>query len=275
MTVPPRVTVVIPTRNSARTIGACVASCVAQTVPVEIVVVDNASTDGTKEIARRSGAGTVFDFGPERSAQRNEGVRRATGEYVAVIDSDMVLGPRVVEACLVAMADPAVAGAVIPEESFGEGFWAACKALERSFYQGVPWMEAARFFRRADYLAAGGQDESISGPEDWDFSQRMEARGRIVRVAEVIRHDEGRLSLLGLLRKKAYYGRAFAAYDRMERHAAPRAQQTGVAARYALLFSRPRALLVHPLLAAGMVFMKTCEFAAGAWGYAFGRAARA
>ena len=56
--------------NEAHLLPACLFSLLAQTRPPdEIVVVDNASTDGTPEIARRF-ASLVFNRGPERSAQR-------------------------------------------------------------------------------------------------------------------------------------------------------------------------------------------------------------
>lgn len=258
----PLVTVIVPTRDSARTLEACLRSVKAQAyAPIELVVVDNASTDGTKAIAARY-ADLTFDSGPERSAQRNEGARRAKGEYVAFIDSDMTLSPRVIGACVEVMrADPAAAGVVIPEESFGDGFWAECKRLERSLYVGVPWMEGARFFRRAGVLASAGYDESLVSGEDWDLSQRMGATGRILRVSEVIRHDEGRLTLGVLLRKKRYYATRFAAYAGKDRHAAAVAKQAGVFGRYRLFFSKPAKLFARPQVGLGMLFMKTCEFA--------------
>ena len=63
---------------------------------------------------------------------------------------------------------------VIPEESFGKGLWAQCKKLERSFYVGVDWMEAARFFDKKIYQEMGGYDDSMVGAEDYDLPQRVE-----------------------------------------------------------------------------------------------------
>ena len=91
-----RVSLIVPTRNSARTLAACLESCSNQThEDVEVIVVDNSSTDGTVEIAHEL-ADLVLDQKPERSAQRNRGAAESTGDIVVFIDSDMVLEPTVV-----------------------------------------------------------------------------------------------------------------------------------------------------------------------------------
>lgn len=264
------VSIIIPTKNSARTIESCLASCRAQTLPVEIVVVDNHSIDGTETIARRY-ADIFLTRGPERSAQRNAGVQAARGEYVAIIDSDMVLEPGVMESCLKEIAEPSVSGIVIPERSFGTGFWANCKALERSFYVGIPWMEAARFFRRADYLALGGYDESLVSGEDWDLSQRFAKQGRLGRSKAWINHDEGDLRLVNVLRKKFYYASKFAGYMSKSDHCTAFQEQSSVTGRYRLFLSNPFRLFSRPLIGCGMLFMKLCEFSAGAVGLAIGK----
>ena len=125
-----RVSLIVPTRNSARTLAACLESCRNQTHPdVEVIVVDNSSTDGTIEIAQAL-ADRTFDQKPERSAQRNRGAAESTGEIVVFIDSDMVLEPTVVaDAVAVFERRPEVGAVIIPERSFGEGFFASCRVL--------------------------------------------------------------------------------------------------------------------------------------------------
>jgi glycosyltransferase involved in cell wall biosynthesis len=257
------VSVVVPTRNSASHLRACLASIKGQThSPLELIVVDNHSEDDTQEIAREL-ADMVAVLGPERSAQRNEGARLSTGAYVFFVDSDMVLEPGVVaEAVALAAAGPR--SVVIPEVSFGSGFWARCKALERSLYLGDETVEAARFFRRADFEAVGGFDEEMpAGPEDWDLHERIRATGvAVARTSALIYHDEGRPTLGSLARTKLYYGRGMATYIRKHPELARR-QLTLV--RPAFLRNW-RALAADPVTAAGMVVMKTCEFAAGGVG---------
>lgn len=262
------VSVIVPTKNSARTLAACLRSIKRQTYPkVELIVVDNSSTDATPKIARRY-ANKVYTKGPERSAQRNFGVSKATGKYVFIIDSDMKLAPTVVAECVALLqADATMAGVVVPEESFGEGFWAQCKKLERSFYVGVPFMEAARFFRKAEYVQVGGFDENLNGNEDWDLSQRMERLGTLGHTRSYIFHDEGRISLSRSIKKKFYYVQRFPEYQQKDPDNPRVKQQTSVIARYWLYLSHPIRLFRNPILGIGMLFMKTCEFGFGAAGY--------
>ena len=61
------ISVIIPTRNSSRTIEKCLQSIKDQSYEnIELIVVDNNSTDNTKDIANRF-TDKVFNFGPERS----------------------------------------------------------------------------------------------------------------------------------------------------------------------------------------------------------------
>lgn len=264
----PLVSVIVTTYNNKATLEACLASIVEQSYEkVELIVVDNSSTDTTKLIA---GAYTdkVYDKGPERSAQRNYGVSKASGDYVVMIDSDMELTKDVIRACVEQVTiHPEQKALVIPEESFGQGFWAQCKRLERSFYVGVPWIEAARFFDKQVYLAVGGYNEDLISGEDWDLSQRVGERVSLGRVDQYIRHNEGRLRLLRTLKKKYYYAQQFAKYLAVNKNLPVLSSQTGIATRYALFFSQPSQLLKRPHLGLGMLFMKTSEFACGGFGY--------
>jgi len=257
-----KVSVIVPARNSARTLEACLASVRAQTCPsIEVLVADNHSTDATRAIAARLADSTVI-AGPERSSQRNRAAAAATGSALLFIDSDMLLTRGVVAECV----DAAAAGAeavVIPEESFGDGFWARCKALERSCYVGDASIEAARFFTREIFERVGGYDEMLVGPEDWDLHERVARTGAPVgRTSALIWHDEGRLRLSHLAAKKFHYGKTFGAY--IDKHR-PLAKTQLRLIRPAFIRHRRR-LAQHPVTAAGMVVMKTSEAAAGAAG---------
>jgi len=198
-----RVTVVVPTKNAARTLGACLASLRTQTHPCTVVVVDNFSTDDTPAIAAQW-ADAVITAGPERSAQRNAGARAYPAPVLGFIDADMRVGPRVVAEAVEALRHGA-GSVIVPERTIGEGYWTAVRAYERSFYSGSDAIEAARFFRADVFDAAGGFDERLTGPEDWDLSLSARALAPVARVDSTIEHDEGRVRYLDACRKKAYY----------------------------------------------------------------------
>jgi glycosyltransferase involved in cell wall biosynthesis len=253
------VSVIVTTRNAARTLERCLSSIAAQTYPhVECVLVDNASSDQTVAIARRFGC-TVLDFGPERSAQRNEGARRSTGALLLFVDADMVLAPGVVAGCVRVMDSCSAPAAIIPEVSFGDGFWTRCRALERHCYSGDDSVEAARLYRREAFVAVGGFDEQLTGAEDWDLSRRVAGARALPRIASVIEHDEGRITLRQTFAKRSYYAPGYLRY--LRKHGRDVAGQGNVVLRPAPLRQR-RLLARHPLLCAGIVVMKTAEAAA-------------
>jgi len=263
------VSVIVPTRNSARTISACLRSIREQTYgAVELIVVDNHSTDGTAQLAAAV-ADTIVTAGPERSAQRNIGARASSGDYLFFVDSDMVLEPTVIAECL--RSALAVHAVVVPEVSFGDGFWARCKAFERSCYVGDDSVEAARFFSRSAFLAAGGYDEKLCGPEDWDLHERVRANvAQIARIDAYIQHDEGLMRLWPLLAKKFYYAQTLPAY--MAKHPELGRKQLRLV-RPAFLRHRRR-LVREPVVLAGMLMLKISEAVAVASGLAYARIGR-
>jgi glycosyltransferase involved in cell wall biosynthesis len=271
MTAKPWVAVIVPTKNSAAYLEGCLRSIKNQSYPnIELVVVDNKSTDNTSKIAKKY-ADKFFTHGPERSAQRNYGAKKSKSEYLLIIDSDMELNTEVVNNCVKKMmSEKTLRAIVIPEESFGEGFWAQCKKLERSFYIGIDWMEAARFFDRKVFEEFNGYDENNTGTEDYDLPQRIESKygaKAIDRVKSLIRHNEQRLSLVKTCRKKFYYSQNLDVYSSVAANAGRYKKQSSPLRRYALFFSNPNKLFSDPLIGLGMLYMKSCEFAFGGAGY--------
>ncbi len=227
---------------------------------LELVVVDNFSSDSTPDIARRF-ADLVLQVGPERSAQRNAGVRAASGQFVLILDSDMVLGANVVEACVAAWRRaPSIVW--IAETSFGAGYWARCKAFERSLYAHDDIVAAARFFERHLFLDIGGFDESLHAAEDWDISIRAQQLRPLVRAEACIYHDEGRLSLFELMRKKFYYGGSHRAF--LVKHGAEAKKR--LSPFRASLFGNFGAIVAHPVDGFGLAIMKIGELAAAVLG---------
>jgi len=264
----PLVSVIIPTKNSEEFLVDCLESIKKQTYKdVEIIVVDNNSTDRTKKLASKY-TKLVFNKGPERSAQRNFGAIKSTGDYLLFIDSDMELSKKAVEECVSKIKKST--GIIIPEKDMGEGFWAKCKALERSFYIGVDWIEAARFFPKEVFYEFKGYDEMQTGTEDSDFPQRIKDKfgeNSILRINSFIYHHEGKLSLFDTLKKRLYYAKTSNAYTNRKSNEEYFKKQSSILQRYKLYFSDPRKLFKNPFLGLGVLFMKTLEF--GVWGIGY------
>ena len=269
------VSVIITTKNAEIFIGDCLVSIKKQTYnAIEIIVVDNNSVDRTKEIAKQY-TKLVFNKGPERSAQRNFGAQKARGEYVLFIDVDMQLSKDVITSCVsIIQKDLSSKAVTIPEESFGEGFWAKCKQLERSFYLSVNWIEAPRFFRKEVFTKIGGYDEENTGTEDYDLPQRikeMYGEKTIGRINDLIYHNEQKLSLMKTMKKKFYYGKKLTIYQKRQTNKKYYKNQSNLLNRFRLFFSSPRKLLKDPFVGGGMLVMKTAEFGAGGIGYIIGK----
>ena len=291
-----RVSVVVTTKNEAQNIGACLASIAAQDVPrdaIEIIVVDNGSTDDTKAIAARY-ADVVRDKGPERSAQRNHGMLEiATGAYVMFLDADMILSRTVVRRCLEAMAAGGHVALHIPEIVLGADYFPSVRRFERSFYDGTV-IDGVRFIKKDAFAAVGGFDVSLTGPEDWDLDKKLKRIGTIgllsrydfdavdayvARLAPgdvpealiafeersgldtpLLFHNEAAFDLVRYLRKKTYYTGSAEAYIAKWTGQDPDIRrQYGAAYRFFGVFveqGRYRRLLSHPGKACGMYFLR-------------------
>jgi glycosyltransferase involved in cell wall biosynthesis len=225
----PLVTVVISTRNCAPQLERCLGALAVQTYPhIEVIVVDNFSTDDTQAVARRAGVCLAMR-GPERSAQRNLGIfGLANGEIIGYLDADMIAGPDFV---LEVVSQLRIRGSlVVPREIIlGDHKWQQIRNFERYLCRDTV-IEPFRFAPRFAWETIGGFDEELTGPEDWDIDLRarkvfecgslqvgrplerdwpyftyVQSLTTAVCDSAAVFHDESGLSLDSLRKKKAYY----------------------------------------------------------------------
>ena len=249
--------VVITTRNEAENIANCIRAFDAVRDRVEVIVVDNASTDETKKIAASLGA-KVLDQGPERSAQRTLGWRTASADWIIILDADMILPQPLIDEILNLPNLPNFFAYWIPEVRTGDGLRTKARNFERSFYDGTA-IDALRLFHRSVLEATGGYDEQlIAGPEDWELDIRVLATGaRCAVLKNHLIHNEKKLSLKRMLEKKAYYSKSMAAYQAKWKNHPALKKQFGFGYRFFGVFvenGKWKRLLRHPLLAAAMYF---------------------
>ena len=267
----PIITVAIATYDCERTIEKCLLSIKKQTYPnIDIVVVDSLYYDREEQKKCRKiieKYARYFQDGPERSIQRNRGIKEAKGEYILVIDQDMYLTQSVVKDCYTMISGGNYIALTIPEISIGVGFWTQCVAFERHIttFLEEGMNECCRFFRKKDALVINGFDPAIVGVEDSDFHYRMKMRGKIGKIKEFIYHDEGRTSFFGRIKKKYYYSKAFRMYLRRYPGIAA-AQFFPIKKAYVKHFGL---LLKHPFLTAGFMLLRTGEVLVGFFGIMF------
>lgn len=267
----PIVTVVIAAYDSERTLEKSLLSIKKQSYPnIDIVVVDSLYYDPKKQercqkIIKKYAR--YYQDGPERSIQRNRGIKEAKGEYILVVDQDMYLTTDVVSECYNTLTEEGYIALTIPEVSIGEGFWTRSVALERyiSTYLESGLNECCRFFRKKDALAIGGYDPDIVGVEDSDFHHRMKKKGKIGKIQSVIYHDEGILRFIDRVKKKYYYSKAFRKYLKKYPDIAV-GQFFPIKKSY---FKHWRLLAKEPLTTLGIIILRGAEVVAGVLGILF------
>jgi glycosyltransferase involved in cell wall biosynthesis len=224
----PPVTVVVPAYNAAATIEECVASLLALDYdgPLELVVVDNGSTDATRALVAGLGATVLEETRRGPAAARNTGLRHATTELVAFTDADCTVEPEWLARLVAPLADATVGiagGRILARlganeaERFGElihDHQAAIEVWRPPYVITMSWAS-----RRAVLEEAGGFDETLRRGEDVDLSWRIAATGRrLVYVPDAsVRHRNER-TLAGLAREGLLHG--LAAGPVLRRHAA-------------------------------------------------------
>ena len=194
----PMVSVVIPTYNRAATLPAAIESALAQSYgSVEVVVVDDGSTDDTPAVLERF-AGRIAAVRQDNrgaSGARNTGVRAARGEILVFLDSDDLLRPNAVARHLAVLSD---AGSAIPcsmgdlEMQRADGTVESMFSVRRlrpkagrGLWTNVHDVLTTRFLftnqtlavRRDAFDAVGGYDESLWVMEDFDLAMRLGAVG--------------------------------------------------------------------------------------------------
>lgn len=157
----PLVSVVIPVYNCAGYVGAAIGSALSQTYrPIEIVVVDDGSTDDTRAVVESFGERVRY-FRQEHSgagAARNLGIRHARGEFVALLDADDLWANDKIELQIEVMSEHPDTDMVFGEveEFYSEDLTPAeCERLRLHPGQRPALVPSALLLRRTSFYRAG------------------------------------------------------------------------------------------------------------------------
>lgn len=174
----PFLSVVIPAFNVEDTIERCIESVQRQNWPetaIEIVVVDNGSTDRTKMRAERTGCRLIEEGRRGRSSARNRGVQAAQGDLLAFLDADCEAPPEWLPRCLELMSKPFMGAVQARVRKHGQ---AAPSATFVQAHYYLPFLDTcAMVTHRTAFESAGGFDEELRRNVDMDFSFRLLASG--------------------------------------------------------------------------------------------------
>ncbi len=253
-----KISIIIATKNEEQNIERLLTSLKKQTFKdFEIIIVDNFSKDKTLKIAQKYTKNT-FKSGPERSAQRNFGLKKSNGSYILFLDADMEPEESVLKECFdILDKDKKTKGVIIEEKSVGKSFLSRVKTLEKELYLDVSNIEAARFFRKKDLIKIGAYDQNLISGEDWDLTERIKKIGNIKRIKAQIKHWENQ-SLAHEISKKYYYAKYIKYYAK--KYPKRFKDQSDIRLRLKILFRNPKLVLEHPLEFIGLILLKFTQY---------------
>ncbi len=220
------ISVVIPVRNGARALDACLhAACAAALPDHEVVVVDDGSIDESASIAARHPCRLVrLEPGRGAGAARNAGAAASDGDTLFFTDADCVIGPPALAraATVLDAAGPrAVVGGTYETQPSDAGFFPSFQAVFVNYHEtrrpDDPDYVAthAMVIRAADFRASGGFDEHfLPILEDVEFCHRVRRAGYRLRMDPLllVRHHFG-FGLFGSLRNAARKARYWVRYS--------------------------------------------------------------
>lgn len=191
-----RLSIIIPTLNEARSIGATLDAVLGVCCGAEVIVVDGGSLDATPEVVRERGV-KLITSARGRGAQMHVGARAASGEALWFVHADTRPAAGCAEMIAEALRDPSVVAGNFDVRFDGER--RAARFLTWLYPQlrklGLCYGDSAIFVRREAYETVGGF-RAFPLFEDLDLVRRLGRAGRVVHLAASVttssRRFEGR-----------------------------------------------------------------------------------
>jgi glycosyltransferase involved in cell wall biosynthesis len=181
---------IVPAHNEEALLGTTLAALheAARAVgdPYEIVVANDASNDGTANVATAYGARVVHHDRRQIAATRNHGARAAVGDWFFFVDADTIVNPGVMRAATRALHKGAVGGGCIFRfDGQVPAYAIFMQWLLPPLLRGIGLAGGCFLFcTRKAFLTVGGFDENQYAAEEMVFAQRLKQLGRWVVLRE-------------------------------------------------------------------------------------------
>jgi glycosyltransferase involved in cell wall biosynthesis len=183
------VSVIIPCYNAERWVREAIQSCLDQTYrPIEIIVIDDGSTDGSLAVIKSFGDAVRSETGPNRGgcAARNRGIALSRGRYIQFLDADDYILPQKIEhqvSHLEATGDDGVYGDWLFQYHYNSDDSVSGNRFVKSdppgdlitaLLEGSWWVASnALLWQREAVIHAKGWDEQLRIGQDFDFFVSM------------------------------------------------------------------------------------------------------
>jgi glycosyltransferase involved in cell wall biosynthesis len=240
------VSVVIPVRNSAETLGQQLDALMLQdwNGPLEVVVADNGSSDGTRELARSYSDRLtlrVVDASEKKGAAhaRNVGVAESLGDTILFLDGDDVAAPGYVSAMVAALEGCPVVAARLDIRRLNDarrvqGDGPQNEGINPGMMAWLPFAFGGSLgVRRSVFDTVGLFDNTIPRNEDVDFSYRLQIRGISIGFApDAVVHVRLRPSVRSTFKQSRESGRGIACLYSIYRSAGMPRRGTKAVARF-------------------------------------------
>jgi rSAM/selenodomain-associated transferase 2 len=182
------ISIIIPAYNEADQIAVTIRKTVAAngSCPVEIIVVDGGSNDGTPGIAAASGAVTLRSKRKGRAAQMNAGARAANGEILYFLHADSIPPKGFSSYILEALRDGAISGCFRLAFDHDHWFLKANSWFTRFNVNAVRFGDQSLFVTREVFQKSGGFREDLLMMEDQEIIHRIRKHGRFRVMNDVV-----------------------------------------------------------------------------------------
>ncbi len=201
------ISVIIPARDAAETIGACLQGVLdQQDLPcsLEIILVDDGSTDDTAQIAEALGVQVIRQENAGPAAARNLGAEKARGDILVFTDADCIPSPDWIRHLIAPFENPEVIGTKGAYRTCQRGLVPRFVQQEYGFkYARMSTLERIDFidtysaaYRRGVFMENGGFETAFAAPsvEDQEFSFRLARKGYLLKFVPqaVVYHQHDR-----------------------------------------------------------------------------------